>query len=95
METSSQGTNVYQQQQQPQKTNAAAIEPPQNNRNYYNTTAANSQRYNEPQTYDNYYSVYDDDADLYRDVGKSVTTIKLCMSPKLSRFNQLHCLTRV
>lgn len=40
---------------------------PQGNRNYYNTT---NQGYNNPTQYDSYYSVYDDDVELYRDVGK-------------------------
>lgn len=34
-------------------------------------TLYNSSRY-EPNRYDPYYALYDDDAELYRDVGKSV-----------------------
>lgn len=41
----------------------------QNNRNYYNTTSNSNPGYDQQQ-YDNYYSIYDDDVELYRDVGK-------------------------
>lgn len=34
-------------------------------------TLYNSSRY-EPNRYDPYYALYDDDAELYRDVGKSI-----------------------
>lgn len=60
VETSSQGTNSY---VQPQKTNNV-----QNNKNYYNST--NNQAY-DPTQYDSYYSIYDEDVELYRDVDYS------------------------
>lgn len=56
----------------------------QQNRNYYNITAptknnANNgnnqnQGYTNPSQFDSYYSVYDEDVELYRDVGKLKTS---------------------
>lgn len=46
-----------------------SIQPTQKstyNKNYYNT----SNSYNPASGYDSYYSIYDDDVDLYRDAGK-------------------------
>lgn len=43
---------------------------PQRN-NYYNTTSGpGQQQHYDPNQFDAYYSVYDEDVDLYRDVGK-------------------------
>lgn len=58
----------------------------QNNRNYYNTTS--SQGYNDPHQYDNYYSIYDDDVELYRDVDYAQqysTTTKSTSKPSTYR----------
>lgn len=47
-------------------TRPKVVQPPRNT--YYNTTNANPQY--DPNQFDAYYSVYDEDADLYRDVGE-------------------------
>lgn len=65
VESSSISTNAY----NPQKIQTTT----QNNRNYYNA----SQQGYEPQQYDSYYSVYDDDVELYRDVGKFQSTFSI------------------
>lgn len=76
LETSSRApSNNYveqqkQQQQQQQQQERQPQKTVQNNRNYYNTSNIG---YNNPSSqYDAYYSVYDDDVELYRDVGMCI-----------------------
>lgn len=45
-------------------------------------TLYNSSRY-EPNRYDPYYALYDDDAELYRDVGKSMRISSICFSVQM------------
>lgn len=68
IESSTQTPHVYVQQasrpaQQPTTATTSS------HRNYYNTSTTQQQQQQPPQQqqYDNYYSVYDDDADVYRD----------------------------
>lgn len=58
VETSSPAPSRY-VPEQPQKTVLS-----QSNKNYYNTSNY------DPSGYDSYYAVYDDDVELYRDVGE-------------------------
>ena len=44
------------------------VQPQRNN--YYNTTSGAGQQQYDPNQFDAYYSVYDEDVDLYRDVGE-------------------------
>lgn len=69
MEQSTQTPTVYIQQ-------PSSRPIPQNNRNYYNTT---NQGYSNPSQFDSYYSVYDEDVELYRDIGECM----LLMNPKV------------
>ncbi|KAG4072799.1 hypothetical protein HA402_009622 [Bradysia odoriphaga] len=64
VEQSTQSPTVYIQQP------SSRPIPQNNNRNYYNTTNSN-QGYSNPSQFDSYYSVYDEDVELYRDIGRS------------------------
>lgn len=48
-------------------TRPKVVQPQRNS--YYNTTSTQQQQQYDPNQFDAYYSVYDEDVDLYRDVG--------------------------
>ncbi|XP_037032252.1 uncharacterized protein LOC119071494 isoform X5 [Bradysia coprophila] len=70
VEQSTQSPTVYIQQP------SSRPIPQNNNRNYYNTTNSNA-GYSNPSQFDSYYSVYDEDVELYRDIdyGQQYTTV--------------------
>uniref|UniRef100_A0A336LSX4 CSON003767 protein n=1 Tax=Culicoides sonorensis TaxID=179676 RepID=A0A336LSX4_CULSO len=66
------GSFAYVPQVQNFRVESSSPSPPQQkatyNKNYYNTSNSNNNNYN-PSNYDSYYTVYDDDVELYRDSG--------------------------